>query len=122
MRSTTSQETYFRAAFDLLAQEGHGGLKLGALCRRLAQITTTFLQVQVDSGVSAIQLFDSWAGALSEADYRRFVLPHSTAVLGAIEGVPRIHFGVDTAARMPRLRELTKRFAEQYAFRSTEPE
>jgi uroporphyrinogen decarboxylase len=76
-----------------------------ALCRRLAQITTTFLQVQIAAGVSAIQLFDSWAGALSEADYRRFVLPHSTAVLGALEGVPRIHFGVDTAALLPAMGE-----------------
>jgi uroporphyrinogen decarboxylase len=44
-----------------------------------------------------VQLFDSWAGALSEADYRRYVLPHSAAVLQALPGVPRIHFGVGTA-------------------------
>jgi uroporphyrinogen decarboxylase len=70
-----------------------------ALCARLADITSTFLRVQVDAGASAIQLFDSWAGALSEADYRRFVMPYSTAVLGGLagSGVPRIHFGVDTA-------------------------
>src|SRR3954467_4853156 len=67
-----------------------------ALCARLAQITRTFLQVQVDAGVDAIQLFDSWAGALSEADYRRYVLPHSRAVLAGIHGVPKIHFGVGT--------------------------
>jgi uroporphyrinogen decarboxylase len=69
-----------------------------ALCARLAAITTEFLRVQVRAGASAIQLFDSWAGALSEADYRRFVLPHSTAVLGALaeSGVPKIHFGVGT--------------------------
>src|SRR5688500_11982671 len=62
-----------------------------ALCGRLAEITLTFLRVQVAAGVSAVQLFDSWAGALSEADYRRYVLPHSSAVLGGLAGagVPR---------------------------------
>jgi uroporphyrinogen decarboxylase len=70
-----------------------------ALCARLAEITGEFLRVQVNGGASAIQLFDSWAGALSEADYRRFVLPHSTRVLAGLAdaGVPRIHFGVGTA-------------------------
>jgi uroporphyrinogen decarboxylase len=69
-----------------------------ALCGRLAENALTFLRVQIDAGVAAVQLFDSWAGALSEADYRRFVLPHSTAVLGGLAdaGVPRIHFGVGT--------------------------
>ena len=69
-----------------------------ALCAKLADITLTFLRVQVAAGASAIQLFDSWAGALSEADYRRFVLPHSAKVLGGLAdtGVPRIHFGVGT--------------------------
>jgi uroporphyrinogen decarboxylase len=71
-----------------------------ALCARLAAITTTFVRVQAEAGVSAVQLFDSWAGALSEADYRRFVLPHSTSVLGALArdfpDLPRIHFGVGT--------------------------
>jgi uroporphyrinogen decarboxylase len=78
-----------------------------ALCARLAQITTTFLRVQIDAGVSAIQLFDSWAGALSEADYRRYVQPHSATVLRALAatGVPRIHFGVDTAALLPAMAE-----------------
>ncbi len=71
-----------------------------ALCERLAQITLEFLRVQVAAGVSAVQLFDSWAGALSDADYRSFVLPHSAAVLGALAlespAVPRVHFGVGT--------------------------
>jgi uroporphyrinogen decarboxylase len=70
-----------------------------ALCARLAEITLAFLRVQVGAGVAAVQLFDSWAGALSEADYRALVLPHSSAVLGGLAGagVPRIHFGVGTA-------------------------
>jgi uroporphyrinogen decarboxylase len=77
-----------------------------ALCARLAGITRTFLQVQVDAGVDAIQLFDSWAGALSEADYRRYVLPHSRAVLdGVTGGRPKIHFGVGTAELLPAMAE-----------------
>lgn len=69
-----------------------------ALLSRLAQITATFLRVQVDAGASAVQLFDSWVGALPLADYRRYVMPHSAAVLSAVRdlGVPRIHFGVGT--------------------------
>ena len=69
-----------------------------ALCAKLAQISGTFLRVQVLAGASAVQLFDSWAGALSRADYERFVRPHSAAVLAAVAdlGVPRIHFGVGT--------------------------
>nr|WP_242624745.1 uroporphyrinogen decarboxylase [Krasilnikovia cinnamomea] len=77
------------------------------LCARLAEITLAFLRVQIDAGVSAVQLFDSWAGALSEADYRRYVLPHSASVLGglATAGVPRIHFGVGTALLLPAMGE-----------------
>ncbi|MGH8879576.1 MAG: uroporphyrinogen decarboxylase [Stackebrandtia sp.] len=69
-----------------------------ALCGRLAQITTTFLKVQIDAGANAVQLFDSWAGSLSAIDYGMFVAPHSAAVLSAVEtpGIPRIHFGVGT--------------------------
>jgi len=69
------------------------------LCSWLADVTTTFLQVQVAAGASAVQLFDSWAGGLSAADYATYVLPHSHAVLTALQptGVPRIHFGVHTA-------------------------
>ncbi len=67
-----------------------------ALLERLAQITTAFLRVQVDAGASAVQLFDSWVGALPAADYRRSVAPHSARVLAAVDDVPRIHFGVGT--------------------------
>jgi uroporphyrinogen decarboxylase len=68
------------------------------LLDRLAEITATFLRVQVDAGASAVQLFDSWAGALSAADYASSVLPHSAAVLSGLShlDVPRIHFGVGT--------------------------
>jgi uroporphyrinogen decarboxylase len=83
-----------------------------ALLGRLAVIAGAFLRIQVAAGASAVQLFDSWAGALSEADYRRYVMPHSAAVLaevaatpvtpvtpanpGGVAAVPRIHFGVGT--------------------------
>jgi uroporphyrinogen decarboxylase len=76
-----------------------------ALCTRLAENTLTFLRVQVGAGASAVQLFDSWAGALSEADYRRYVLPHSTYVLNGLSGVPRIHFGVGTAQLLTAMGE-----------------
>jgi uroporphyrinogen decarboxylase len=78
-----------------------------ALCARLADITLTFLRVQVGAGVSAVQLFDSWAGALSLADYTRFVAPHSAAVLGGLAeaGVPRIHFGVGTGGLLGAMAE-----------------
>jgi uroporphyrinogen decarboxylase len=67
-----------------------------ALAGKLARIATTFLRAQVDAGASVVQLFDSWAGALSAEDYTRYVLPHSRAVLAAVADVPRIHFGVGT--------------------------
>jgi uroporphyrinogen decarboxylase len=67
-----------------------------ALAGRLADIAAVFLREQVAAGASAVQLFDSWAGALPVADYERYVLPHSRRVLAAVAGVPRIHFGVDT--------------------------
>ncbi len=69
-----------------------------ALLHHLADSTATFLRAQVEAGVDAVQLFDSWAGALSLADYRALVLPHSTRVLGGLAGagVPRTHFGVGT--------------------------
>ena len=69
-----------------------------ALMRKLADITITFLQVQVGAGAAAVQLFDSWAGAVSPDDYRQSVLPHSSRVFAALAGtgVPRLHFGVNT--------------------------
>ncbi|MFF0889340.1 uroporphyrinogen decarboxylase [Streptomyces sp. NPDC001046] len=68
------------------------------LLDRLADITAAFLKVQIEAGASAVQLFDSWAGALAPVDYRRSVLPASAKVFEAVAGygVPRIHFGVGT--------------------------
>ncbi|HET8995022.1 MAG TPA: uroporphyrinogen decarboxylase [Rhodococcus sp. (in: high G+C Gram-positive bacteria)] len=68
------------------------------LLGRLTDIAIVFLRAQLEAGVDAVQLFDSWAGALSLADYREFVMPHSQRVFAELEsaGVPRIHFGVGT--------------------------
>jgi uroporphyrinogen decarboxylase len=68
------------------------------LMGRLADITIAYLRVQTDAGARAIQLFDSWVGAVAPDDYRRSVLPYTKRIFEAIEpsGVPRIHFGVGT--------------------------
>jgi uroporphyrinogen decarboxylase len=77
------------------------------LAGRLARLAADFLRVQVMAGASVVQLFDSWAGALSAADYRRFVLPHSAEVFRAVAdlGVPRIHFGVGTGELLGAMAE-----------------
>jgi len=77
-----------------------------ALLGRLAEISAAFLRVQLDAGASAVQLFDSWAGGLSAADYAEYVLPHSQAVFGALAGyqVPKIHFGVGTGELLDLMR------------------
>jgi uroporphyrinogen decarboxylase len=69
-----------------------------ALMRKIASISAAYLAVQVEAGASAVQLFDSWAGALSPGDYRTLVMPYSAQVLASAGelGVPRIHFGVGT--------------------------
>ena len=75
------------------------------LCRRLADLSATFLEVQVAAGATAVQLFDSWAGSLSAADYARFVQPHSAQVLSRVRAaaVPSIHFGVGTSELLPAM-------------------
>ncbi|WEV24847.1 uroporphyrinogen decarboxylase [Streptomyces sp. 71268] len=77
------------------------------LLDRLADITAAFLTVQIEAGASAVQLFDSWVGALAPADYRRSVMPASAKVFDAVAGfgVPRIHFGVGTGELLPLLGE-----------------
>ena len=69
-----------------------------ALMRKISQVSAAFLKVQVDAGASAVQLFDSWAGALTPQDYAEKVMPHSARVLAEAGtwGVPRTHFGVGT--------------------------
>ncbi len=71
----------------------------------VARLTTTFLRAQAEAGASALQLFDSWVGRLSVAEYETAVQPHSTAVFAGIAdlGVPRVHFGTATKDLLPNL-------------------
>jgi uroporphyrinogen decarboxylase len=77
------------------------------LCERLADVIADYMRAQIDAGAQAIQIFDSWAGALSRADYREFALPHTRRIFAALEdtGVPSIHFGVGTCAILRDLAE-----------------
>ncbi len=70
------------------------------LCSRFAETMADYLRAQVEAGVQALQIFDSWAGALGRSDYREFALPHSKRIFDALKdtGVPLIHFGVNTTA------------------------
>jgi hypothetical protein len=75
---------------------------LGLLARTIAR----YLEGQIAAGAQAVQLFDSWVGALAPDDYREYVLPHTRAVIQALTpGVPVIHFGTGTAGLLPALRE-----------------
>ncbi len=69
------------------------------LCDMFATIVGDYLVAQVEAGVQAVQIFDSWVGALSPDDYREFALPHTSRILEAAKatGVPVIHFGTGTA-------------------------
>jgi uroporphyrinogen decarboxylase len=77
------------------------------LMERLATIAIASLRSQIEAGASAVQVFDSWAGALSPPDYERFVLPASRRVFAAVAdlGVPRIHFGVGTGELLGLMRD-----------------
>ncbi|WP_373286890.1 uroporphyrinogen decarboxylase [Thermopolyspora flexuosa] len=78
-----------------------------ALMERLSEITLAFLRLQVAAGASAVQLFDSWVGAVAPEDYREFVLPHTSRIFAGLAdlGVPRIHFGVGTGELLGLLGE-----------------
>jgi uroporphyrinogen decarboxylase len=66
-----------------------------------------YLRAQIEAGVQAIQVFDSWVGQLSRTDYREFALPHSKKIFDALKdtGVPTLHFGVGTGALLADMRE-----------------
>ncbi len=79
----------------------------GALMHKLAEVVRRFLHKQIDAGVDAVQLFDSWVGQLSAVDYRTYVMPHVVHILKDIEkrGVPVIHFGTGTLHLLEAMRE-----------------
>jgi uroporphyrinogen decarboxylase len=78
-----------------------------ALMDALADIAATSLLAQIDAGASAVQIFDSWVGALDPDTYRRYAMPATTSVLEAVaaRGVPRIVFGVSTGELLPLFAE-----------------
>jgi uroporphyrinogen decarboxylase len=85
-------------------------------CDTLADVIGDYLVAQIDAGVDAVMIFDSWVGALNAADYREFILPHTKKIFdrvctgvadagGAGEQVPTIHFGVGTGSILGEMRE-----------------
>jgi uroporphyrinogen decarboxylase len=78
-----------------------------ALCDRFATMMADYLRAQIEAGVQAVQVFDSWAGQLSRGDYREFALPHTKKIFDALRGtgVPALHFGVGTGAILPDMRD-----------------
>src|ERR1051326_525197 len=77
------------------------------LLEKLATTMTGYLKAQVAAGAQAVQLFDSWVGALAREDYESRVLRHTRAIFAALEplGVPRVHFGTDTAGLLEAIAE-----------------
>jgi uroporphyrinogen decarboxylase len=77
-----------------------------ALMEKLSDVLSNYLVAQIHAGAQAVQVFDSWVGALSPADYETFVLPYSQKVLKAAEAlnVPVIHFGTNTTTLLPLMK------------------
>lgn len=71
-----------------------------------ADVAGEFLRAQVEAGASAVQLFDSWVGSLSEQQYVRRVAPHSARVFSHLRGydVPKVHFGLGSGEFLPAMR------------------
>ena len=76
-------------------------------CETLAAVVGDYLVAQIEAGVDAVQVFDSWVGALNARDYREFILPHTRRIFDMLakHDVPSIHFGVGTGAILAELRE-----------------
>ena len=77
------------------------------LMNNLCETLTSYLVAQSLAGADAVQLFDSWVGNLSPADYREYVLPYTARIFRALkaEGIPSIHFGTGTADLLPLMRD-----------------
>ena len=78
-----------------------------ALMRKLVTVTVEYSAEQVRAGADVIQIFDSWVGCLGVEDYRRYVLPHVTAMVKQLQktGAPIIYFGTDSAMLLPAMKE-----------------
>jgi uroporphyrinogen decarboxylase len=77
-----------------------------ALMEHLARNLANYINGQIDAGVQAVQVFDTWVGALGPADYREYVLPYTRMMLRAVKrGVPIIHFGTGTAMLLEAMRD-----------------
>ena len=76
------------------------------LAEKLSTCITDYLTAQIEAGAQAVQLFDSWVGALTPADYRALAAPHSRRILEGLAGLgaPRIHFGTGTAGILRELK------------------
>jgi uroporphyrinogen decarboxylase len=76
------------------------------LCEKLSRVVSDFLVAQIEAGVNAVQVFDSWVGALDATDYREFAFPHTRTIFDAIgKRVPTIHFGTGTSTILEELRD-----------------
>lgn len=77
-----------------------------ALCDKFATVMTDYLSAQVEAGVQAVQVFDSWAGQLSRHDYVEFAQPHTKRILDVLAraGVPTLHFGVGASAILAEMK------------------
>jgi len=77
-----------------------------ALMAKLTESLASYLQLQIDAGVDAIQIFDTWVGSLSVADFRQYALPHTKALIDKLRGqVPIIYFGTGNGHLLPALNE-----------------
>jgi len=77
-----------------------------ALMKHLVRNLTAYINRQVEAGVQAVQVFDTWVGCLGSEDYRQFVLPYSRELIQGISpGVPVIHFGTGTAMLLEAMRD-----------------
>src|ERR1041385_2387161 len=77
-----------------------------AMMSLIARALVKYLNAQIEAGAQAVQLFDSWVGALSPDDYRAYVLPHTRSVIAGLKpGVPVIHFGTGTSSLLEAMRE-----------------
>ncbi len=99
----SGSRNYIEAKKLMYSQDGSWPL----LMSKLVEVLVAYATQQVEAGADVIQVFDSWAGALSVQDYRQYCLAPTTELIQRIKalGVPVIYFGVDTASLLPTFRE-----------------